>query len=81
MPRWSADSGTLFYSNGPRLLAVAISGTGANVTVGQPREVMNMPGTGALSPRPTGCFIALQTRTDVGTQPLSSGSSSTGSTS
>ena len=66
VPRWSPDSGTLFYGSGRRLFAVAISGTGANVTVGQPREVMNIPGIRAAQPTPDGSFIALQSRTDVG---------------
>jgi Tol biopolymer transport system component len=66
-PRWSADSRTLFYGSGTSLFAVAISGTAANVTVGQPREVMNIPGIRSAEPLPDGSFIALQTRTDVGT--------------
>ncbi len=66
VPRWSPDSGTLFYGSGTRLFAVAISGSGANVTVGQPREVMNIPGVRAAQPTPDGSFIALQSRTDVG---------------
>jgi WD40 repeat protein len=63
-PRWSADSRTLFYSSGTRLFAVPISGTAANVTIGEPREVMNIPGIRGAEPLADGSFVALKT-TDV----------------
>jgi serine/threonine-protein kinase len=60
-PRWSSDSGTLFFGSGTRLLAVAISGTAANVTIGEPKEVMNIPGIRGAEPLRDGSFIALKT--------------------
>jgi len=60
-PRWSPDSGTLFFGSGTRLLAVAISGTAANVTIGEPKEVMNIPGIRGAEPLRDGSFIALKT--------------------
>jgi serine/threonine protein kinase/Tol biopolymer transport system component len=66
-PRWSAGSRTLYYGSGTRLYAVSISGTSANVTVGHPREVFNIPGIRGAQPMPDGSFVALQNRTDVGT--------------
>ena len=60
-PRWSADSQTLFFGSGTRLFAVAISGTAANVTIGEPKEVMNIPGIRGAEPLRDGSFIALKT--------------------
>lgn len=60
-PRFSADSRTLFYGSGTRLFAVAISGTAADVTIGEPKEVMNIPGIRGAEPLRDGSFIALQT--------------------
>lgn len=62
--RWSADSRTLFYSSATRLFAVPIAGTAANVTIGEPREVMNIPGIRGAEPLADGSFVALKT-TDV----------------
>ena len=67
-PRWSADSTRIFYVSGTRLFAAAISGTGASVTVGEAREIVNIPGLrGRVEPLPDGSFIALQVPPDVGT--------------
>ena len=66
-PRWSTDSQTLFYGSGPGLFAVSISGTPANVTVGEPRHIMNIPGIRGAEPLPDRSFIALQVPPDVGT--------------
>jgi eukaryotic-like serine/threonine-protein kinase len=60
-PRWSADSRTLFYNSGASLLAVPISGTAATVTIGEPREVMNIPGIRGAEPLTDGSFVALKT--------------------
>ena len=54
--------------SGTRLFAAAISGTGASVTVGEAREIMNIPRLrGRVEPLPDGSFIALQVPPDVGT--------------
>jgi hypothetical protein len=37
------------------------------VTVGQPREVMNIPGIRGAQAMPDGSFVALQTPANVGT--------------
>ena len=60
-PRWSTDSGTLFYGSGTGLFAVSISGTPANVTVGEPRHIMSIPGIRGAEPLPDRSFVALKT--------------------
>ena len=60
-PRWSTDSRTLFYGSGPGLFAVSISRTPANVTVSEPRHIMNIPGIRGAEPLADGSLIALKT--------------------
>lgn len=66
-PRWSSDSRTLFYSSGTRLYAACVARAGADVSVGEPREILDIPGLRSIHPMPDGSYVALQDWTDVGT--------------
>jgi hypothetical protein len=54
------------YGAGPSTTGAHL--TGANVTVGEPREISDIPRLrGRVEPLPDGSFVAMQVPPDVGT--------------
>ena len=58
MPFWSRDGRTVYYKSGPKLMATAVT-TSPEVSVGEPREILELGDLTAHDVGPDGRFLAV----------------------